>query len=186
VSGAGDYAIPPSNPYASSLTFAQELWDYGLRNPWRFSFDRLTHDLYIADVGQASREEIDVAPASSAGGENYGWNITEGTICYIAATCNTAGITPPVLDYDHSQGCAIIGGYVYRGADIPALRGLYFYSDNCGGWVRSFRLQAGQAMDNSDWPDLNTGDAVMSFGEDARGELYVMVASGPIYKIVPQ
>ncbi|HMV31317.1 MAG TPA: PQQ-dependent sugar dehydrogenase, partial [Gemmatimonadales bacterium] len=121
VSGA-TYTIPGTNPYASSTAFRQELWNYGLRNPWRWSFDRLTGDLYIGDVGQGDYEEVDVQPSGSSGGENYGWNTMEGTHCYPdASPCNQAGLALPVLDYGHGQGCSVTGGYVYRGQDIPSL-----------------------------------------------------------------
>ena len=119
-------------PYATSTTFRHELWNYGLRNPWRFSFDRLTGDLYIADVGQDRVEEVDVAPASSGGGENYGWNEVEGNECYTSG-CNLSLYVAPVATYTHADGCAVIGGYVYRGSAIPALAGTYFYSDDCSG-----------------------------------------------------
>jgi glucose/arabinose dehydrogenase len=132
----GDYAVPNDNPFAGDPTASPELWDYGLRNPWRFSFDRLTGDLYIADVGQGDREEINVSPAAQGGGKglNYGWNIMEGTVCTpgVNPNCNMAGLTLPVLDYDHSGGsCSVTGGHVYRGAAIPAIWGTYFYADYC-------------------------------------------------------
>jgi glucose/arabinose dehydrogenase len=123
VGSSGPYTIPASNPWATHPTFRHELWNYGLRNPWRFSFDRATGDLYIADVGDGTREEVDVLSHLSTGGENLGWRIMEGTECYGGGACDMTGLTLPVLDYDHSEGCSIIGGYVYRGAAIPALRG---------------------------------------------------------------
>ncbi len=184
VSGAGGYTIPPGNPYATSTVFRKELWSYGLRNPWRFSFDRQSGDFYIADVGQNAHEEVDVTPATSTGGENYGWNITEGFSCYNAPTCDQTGITPPVLDYDHGQGCSVTGGYVYRGAAIPALQGHYLYADYCGGWVRSFRWQNGQAIDQQDRPALAPGSLITSFGQDAAGELYILQQSGEVFRIV--
>jgi hypothetical protein len=187
VSGSGDYVSPPGNPFTSPD--ASELWDYGLRNPWRFSFDRTTGDLWIADVGQDSREEINVATAASGGGKglNYGWPITEGTACFSPPVgCNRAGLHEPVLDYTHSgASCfSVTGGYVYRGAAIPALRGTYFYADFCAGWVRSFRLQAGVATEQTDWVALRPGGNVTSFGEDARGELYVLSSAGTVHRIV--
>jgi glucose/arabinose dehydrogenase len=185
VSGTGTYSIPPTNPYASSTTFKKELWNYGLRNPWRWSFDRQTHDLYIGDVGQNLYEEIDVQPASSTGGENYGWNIMEGLHCYSPSSgCNQAGITLPVLEYDHSQGCAVVGGYVYRGSAIPALQGTYFYSDNCSSFIRSFRWTGSGIAESKSWPALETSASVSSFGEDSAGELYVVDLAGRIYKVV--
>ncbi|HXW96983.1 MAG TPA: PQQ-dependent sugar dehydrogenase [Gemmatimonadales bacterium] len=184
VSGSGTYTIPSTNPYATNATFRHELWNYGLRNPWRWSFDRQTHDLYIGDVGQDLYEEIDVQPATSSGGEDYGWNIMEGTHCYNASSCNETGLTLPVLDYDHTNACAVVGGYVYRGSAIPALQGTYLYGDYCGGWVRSFVWSAGIATQQKDQPDLSPGSAITSFGEDTRGEVYIVLASGTILKIV--
>jgi glucose/arabinose dehydrogenase len=182
IDGGTPYAIPSTNPYASSQTFRQEIWSYGLRNPWRFSFDRLTGDLYIGDVGQNAREEIDVQPASSMGGENYGWNIMEGNICFSPSTgCNQSGLTLPALDYTHAIGCSVTGGYVYRGSAIPAIQGRYFYGDFCGGWIRSFLYQNGQVSEETQW--LTGVGSITSFGEDALGELYVTVSSGSVYKI---
>jgi len=183
VSGTGGYTIPPDNPYAGSATLAKELWNYGLRNPWRFSFDRATDGLYIGDVGQDTREEVDVVPGG-LGGQNYGWNIMEGLSCYGAMGCDQTGLTLPVLDYGHDQGCAVTGGYVYRGSAMPALSGLYFYGDYCGGWVRSFRYQGGQATDPREWPSLAASGGLTSFGEDARGELYLLLQSGTVYRLV--
>lgn len=180
VSGA-TYASPASNPFAGSGTFRHELWNYGLRNPWRWSFDRMTSDLYIGDVGQNAYEEVDVQPAGSTGGENYGWNIMEASHCYAASTCNTAGLTIPVLTYGHASGCAITGGYVYRGTAVPAIQGHYFYSDACSGFIRSFRWNAGTVTDQTQWSRL-TISGVNSFGEDANGELYVMTHSGDLYR----
>ncbi|HEU4698717.1 MAG TPA: PQQ-dependent sugar dehydrogenase [Gemmatimonadales bacterium] len=189
VDGPTGYAVPPDNPFVGRAGARGELWDLGLRNPWRFSFDRATGDLYIADVGQGAREEVNVAPAAPGGagrGLNYGWNIMEGTICYQAASCNRTGLTLPVLDYGHDQGCSITGGGVYRGAAIPALQGTYFYSDFCSGWIRSFRWVNGAVTDPREWPTLKPGGQVPSFGEDAAGELYVLDAGGTVYRVVPQ
>jgi glucose/arabinose dehydrogenase len=184
VRGNGTYTIPASNPFANSTTAAHEVWSYGLRNPWRWSFDRQTHDLYIGDVGQEQHEEVDVQPAASAGGENYGWNIMEGFSCYGGGTCNQAGLKLPVLDYSHSNGCAIVGGYVYRGAALPSISGQYFYSDNCTSFIRSFHWTGSGIVDQKDWPDLAISGSVSSFGEDAAGELYIVDLGGRIFKIV--
>jgi glucose/arabinose dehydrogenase len=184
-SGTG-YSVPPSNPWAASV--APELWNYGLRNPWRWSFDRLTGDLYVGDVGQDDREEIDVSTAASGGGRgvNYGWSIAEGLGCYPPGldTCDRTGLTDPVIDYGHGVGCSVIGGYVYRGSAISGLRGTYFYGDFCNGWVKSFRYQSGNATEQTNWPDLAPGGNITSFGEDARGELYVMTQQGAVDRIV--
>jgi glucose/arabinose dehydrogenase len=185
VSGPGAYAIPGTNPYAGSSTIRQELWNYGLRNPWRFSFDRQTGDLYIGDVGQNAHEEIDVQLAGSAGGENYGWNTMEGLHCYSPGMCSRTGLTLPLVDYGHGDGCSVTGGYVYRGSAIPALRGRYFYGDYCGGWIRSFRLQSGKAEDRQEHRSLETPGSLTSFGEDAAGELYVLTQNGNLYRLVP-
>ena len=185
---ADGYTVPPDNPFVGVSGARGEVWSYGLRNPWRFSFDRLTGDFYIGDVGQSRLEEIDVAPVSAGGGRgvNYGWNIMEGAGCYAASSCDTTGLTPPVLQYDHGQGCSVTGGYVYRGAAIPALQGQYFYADYCSGFVRSFRLVDGAPADQASWPTLRPGGAIPSFGEDAAGELYVLAADGRVLKIVPR
>lgn len=184
-SGGGDpYGIPSDNPFVGGGG-APEVWAFGLRNPWRFSFDG---DLiYIGDVGQNAWEEITVAPAA-AGGLNHGWPITEGLHCFSPSSgCDQAGLTLPVLEYSHSDGCSVTGGYVYRGAAIPELDGHYFYSDWCGGWLRSFRYENGQAVDQRDWTEqVGQLASVASFGTDSAGELYVTTAAGDVWKLVPQ
>lgn len=177
------YAIPPDNPFAGTAGTRPEIWARGLRNPWRFSFDPAGGRIYIADVGQNQYEEINVAAASD-GGLNYGWNIMEGTHCFASATCSMAGLTMPVLEYGHGEGCSVTGGHVYRGAGIAALAGHYVYSDYCAGWIRSFRLENGAATDRTDW-GLSAG-SVLSFGADGTGELYVLTAAGIVYRLVPQ
>jgi glucose/arabinose dehydrogenase len=186
VDAGSPYAIPADNPFVGQAGVRGEIWAYGLRNPWRFSFDAATGDLYIADVGQSAREEVDVQPAAHAGGANYGWNVMEGSICYAAASCSQAGLTLPVTDYTHADGCSITGGYVYRGQSLPVLQGRYLYSDYCTGWVRSFTYAGGQATDPRGWPDLSSGSGVTSFGEDGRGTLYIMTQGGSLYRIVPR
>jgi glucose/arabinose dehydrogenase len=179
---SGDpYTIPPSNPYVGQANKRGEIWAKGLRNPWRYAFDPPTGLLYIADVGQNSHEEVDVVPASQAG-VNYGWSVMEGASCYGATTCTQTGLTLPVLDYaTHVSGtCSITGGYVYRGTAIPAIRGHYFYSDYCAGFLKSFRYSNGVAVDQKDW-GLTSGN-VTSFGTDFAGELYVL-AGNTILKI---
>ncbi|HMU61698.1 MAG TPA: PQQ-dependent sugar dehydrogenase [Gemmatimonadales bacterium] len=179
------YTIPATNPFVGQPNMRGELWNWGLRNPWRFSFDRATGDLYIADVGQNEWEEVDVQPAASAGGENYGWAIMEGDHCYKSSTCNRGGLVMPVIEYGHGDGCSITGGFVYRGSAIPELVGTYFYGDYCNGWIRSFVYRNGSVTDAQSWPTLDTKQQITSFGEDARGELYVVLASGTIYRIAP-
>ena len=185
VRGASGYAIPLANPSQSDTSFAPEVWAYGLRNPWRFSFDRQTGDLYIGDVGQNLYEEIDIAPAQfqRGPGANYGWNIMEGKHCYPSDPCTTTGALP-IVEYSHVFGaCAVTGGYVYRGKAVAALQGTYFYADYCDGSVHGIR-----------WPDyLNpgmwtmlepTGGLISSFGQDAQGELYIVQSGGQVWRIV--
>jgi glucose/arabinose dehydrogenase len=186
-SGTG-YAIPADNPFVGRTDARPELWSVGLRNPWRFSFDAVTGDLYIADVGQDAWEEVDVVTtAQGAGrGANFGWNITEGRHCTTDPSCDLSRFTLPLTEYSHQDGCSVTGGFVYRGAAIPALQGHYFYSDYCSGWVRSFRLQDGVAADEQQWPTLAPGGNVPSFGQDAAGELYIMNVEGRVFRIVPR
>lgn len=182
--GGSPYAIPPDNPFVGVEGARPEIWAYGLRNPWRFSFDRLTGDIFIGDVGQDEWEEINFQPASSAGGENYGWRLMEGGDCYDPPTgCNPGGLVLPILEYDHSQGCAVIGGFRYRGAQVPTLSGQYLYADYCSG------LMWGAAQDDAGtWSTsvlLDAPFSVSSFGEGPDGELYVLSygSSGTLYKI---
>ena len=174
------YVIPASNPFDGLANHRGEVWAKGLRNPWRYAFDQPTGLLYIADVGQGEREEVNVVPATS-GGLNYGWNITEGTICYNASTCDRTGLTGPVLDYEHNPACSITGGYVYRGTAIQGLQGHYLYSDYCAGFLKSFRYSGGAAVDQKDW-GIDAG-SVTSFGQDIDGELYIL-AGNTISRIV--
>ncbi len=178
--GAG-YAIPRDNPFSATTGPSKrgEIWAWGLRNPWRVSFDAPSSRLYIADVGQSRREEIDVADDRDAG-VNYGWNRMEGSECFNASSCNRAGLRLPVAEYGHNDGCSITGGYVYRG-QIAAIRGHYFYSDNCQGWLRSIRVaENGTVAERNRW-DVGSLGAVTSFGVSASGELYVLNASGQVY-----
>ena len=182
-SGLQPYAIPQTNPVIEGRR--TEIWALGLRNPWRFSFDRGTGDLYIGDVGQGLREEIDFQPASSAGGENYGWRILEGSLCFIPASdCSPpSNYTPPVAEYDHSLGCSVTGGTVYRGVEFPLLHGIYFFGDFCSGRIWSLKRVA------NTWQQLlllDTGLNISTFGEDEEGRLYVAdYATGSISRIVP-
>lgn len=180
------YTIPSLNPFVGQANRLGEIWAYGLRNPWRYAFDAATGFLYIADVGQNRIEEVNVAAAATAG-VNYGWNITEGSLCYPGDPCNKQGLMLPVLEYAHdaSGGCSITGGRVYRGSAIPELRGRYFYSDYCNGWLRSFVYSNGAAAEQIDWNIINVG-LIYSFGEDAQKELYMLTSTGRAYKIVRQ
>jgi glucose/arabinose dehydrogenase len=182
--GTVTYAIPATNPFVGNAAYRPEIWALGLRNPWRFSFDRMTGDLYIADVGQDLYEEIEVQPASGSGGENYGWNIMEGLHCYNASSCNSTGLTMPVAEYDHSGGnCAVIGGNVYRGALYPALQGIYFYGDYCSGRIWGMK-RAGSTFATRLM--LESGMVISTFGEDEEGNVYVAdYNAGRIYRITP-
>ncbi|KQQ86540.1 sorbosone dehydrogenase family protein [Massilia sp. Leaf139] len=181
--GAQPYTIPPNNPYLNQAGRRPEIWAYGLRNPWRFAFDGT--QLYVADVGQDAREEVNVA-AASQGGLNYGWDIMEGTACFGAASCDRSGLTLPSFEYEHGandvNGCSITGGYVYRGTALPELAGRYFYSDFCRGFVKSFFPTEPAIAEQRDW-NLNTAGQVVSFGRDGAGELYVVNAGGRIFRI---
>lgn len=184
---AGDpYAVPSDNPLVDEPGARGEIWTWGLRNPWRFAFDRETGDLYIADVGQNRFEEVN-AVAGAGGGLDYGWNVMEGDACFEPREgCDREGLTLPVLTYGHDEGCSVTGGHVYRGQAIPALQGAYFYSDFCSGFVRSFRFSGGEAVDRRRWPELEpTERGVSSFGEDAAGELYLTTRGGSVYRVVP-
>ena len=175
------YAIPADNPFVGQANHRGEIWAKGLRNPWRYAFDAATGLLYIADVGQNLHEEVDVV-AANHGGVNYGWNIMEGASCYNATTCNQTGLQLPVIDYGHNGPCSITGGYVYRGSVIPGIRGHYFYSDYCAGFLKSFRYENGVAVDQEDWG--LTESSVTSFGQDFAGEIYMM-AGNTILKLAP-
>ena len=182
------FAVPGDNPFVATPGAFPAIWAYGLRNPWRISFDRATGDLLIGDVGQNAFEEVDVGLVSRRGGENYGWNVMEGNHCFDPpAGCNAGGLTLPVIEYSHGDGCSITGGYVYRGCRMPGYHGTYFYGDYCTSIIRSFRLQNGAATDQRDWTAaLSSGvDAISSFGVDGDGELYIVDHTGEVYRIVP-
>ena len=183
-----NYAIPADNPFVNQPGAQPEIWAYGLRNPWRCSFDRQTGDLYIADVGQLRREEINFQPASSAGGENYGWRLKEGTLPHIVGPANPPALIDPIHEYNRQDGRSIIGGYVYRGEAIPELQGTYFFADFHSSHVWSFRYDG---TDISDFTELDgeltveAGElrAIASFGEDEAGELYMVSLRGDLFKI---
>lgn len=176
------YIIPLNNPFVGTQGFLPEIWALGLRNPWRFSFDRLTGDLYFGDVGQDSFEEIDFQPASSQGGENYGWRIMEGLHCFNPPNCSPAGLTLPVIEYDHTQGNSVTGGMVYRGQNFPLMQGIYFYGDYFSGRIWGLK-QNGAVWENALF--LDTLPNIATFGEDEAGELYVADrANGRIYRLI--
>jgi glucose/arabinose dehydrogenase len=174
------YTIPDGNPFADGPV--REIWDYGLRNPWRFSFDRQTGDLWIGDVGQNAWEEIDFAAAGSTGGLNFGWDLFEGTHTFEGGP-GSAQTAPPVYEYPHDGStCVVTGGYVYRGQDIPALAGAYVFGDFCLGRLEALRLRAGRGPQVVELGPVV--ENLASFGEDANGELYALSLSGPVYRIV--
>jgi glucose/arabinose dehydrogenase len=186
VSGLESYRIPSDNPFVDWSDVRSEIWALGLRNPWRFSFDRTTGHLYIGDVGQNLYEEISFQAGTSSGGENYGWDVMEGSHCFEPSEgCDTTGLIPPVAEYDHSFGCSVTGGYVYRGDHYPELRGTYFYGDFCSGNLWGLRRGSDGAWQNELL--LQSGLSISSFGEDAAGELYVLdYRDGTVYRLVSQ
>ena len=204
-----NYAIPPSNPFVG-VAGADEIWAYGLRNPWRNSFDRGTGDMYIGDVGQIAWEEIDFLPASSGGGENYGWNCMEANACSAASSgcspvscvCNDPSLTDPIHDVSHSEAFSLTGGYAYRGCRIPGMQGEYFFADFVTDRIWSFnysgagtvpagdvKLRSGQAGGTNELVNAFPILDIASFGEDAAGEIYIVdrgtTTSGEVFKIVP-
>ncbi|WP_405616994.1 PQQ-dependent sugar dehydrogenase [Streptomyces sp. NBC_01508] len=177
------YTIPKGNPFVNDPNAKDEIWAYGLRNPWRFSFDSGTGDMLIGDVGQSDWEEIDWASGKSGGGENYGWSSMEGTHPFRGGT-EPANHTRPVHEYDRTGlGCSVTGGYVYRGDAIPALKGQYLYSDYCDGTVRTLKMKNGKVTGQSDLGVTN--GEVISFVQDGDGELYVLAIGGAISRIDP-
>ncbi len=193
VDGFSPYTIPADNPFVGDPGVLDEIWALGLRNPWRFSFDRLTGDLYIGDVGQNIWEEINFQPASSIGGENYGWRLKEGDSCFNPPTnCDPGGLTDPVFVYQHGPHCSITGGFVYRGANVPQLSGFYLLGDFCSGQYWTLRDTGG-----GNWEDntltifvndsaLTSSDNITAFGEDSDGEIYAITrrsGAASVYKI---
>lgn len=175
VDGGPPYAVPPDNPLVGGAG-RPEIWAWGLRNPWRFSFDRATGDLWLGDVGQAQWEEVNRIQR----GGNYGWNIREGAHCFAAPTCAAAGLIDPVAEYGHDLGCSITGGYVYRGGAIPSLHGAYLYGDFCSGRVWALDPATAVVRELLD-TDLN----IVSFAEDQAGELYLVDGGGRLRRLVP-
>ncbi|MCS6871295.1 MAG: PQQ-dependent sugar dehydrogenase [Anaerolineae bacterium] len=184
VDNGDPYAIPASNPYADGRQGLPEIWSIGWRNPWRFSFDRVTGDMYIADVGQNRYEEVHIERRGAPGGLNYGWNIMEGSHCFSPRTgCNRNGLQMPIAEYDHSQGISITGGYVYRGAAFPRMQGYYFFAD-----FGSTKVWALREVRANEWEMTEIMSArfpVSSFGEDEAGELYLVdFGGGTIHRLV--
>ncbi|MEU3057721.1 PQQ-dependent sugar dehydrogenase [Streptomyces griseus] len=182
-SGGEPYAIPADNPFVADANAKDEIWSYGLRNPWRFSFDAGTGDLLIGDVGQSDWEEIDWAPADSEGGENYGWSSMEGTHPFRGGT-EPANHVPPVHEYDRTGlGCSVTGGFVYRGEALPDLQGSYVFSDYCDGTLRTLQMADGEVTGVGDL-GVSAGE-VISFVEDGDGELYVLGSNGTVSRVDP-
>lgn len=182
IDNGSTYTIPPDNPFIDNPEARDEIWAFGLRNPWRFSFDRATGDLFIGDVGQGMWEEIDFEARLDPGGRNYGWNRMEGSQCFQTDSCSASGLTPPIAEYNHLSGCSVTGGYVYRGKRFPALKGLYLFGDYCSGTIWAL------APSNSGgWTSAivgETGARISSFGEDEDGEMYVAdLSSGSAYLV---
>lgn len=175
------YAIPPDNPFVGEAGTRPEIWAYGLRNPWRFSFDRATGDLFIGDVGQGDLEEVDFL-AAGQGGANFGWDVMEGSQCFSEDDCSTEGLIAPIAEYDHEFGCSVTGGYVYRGPSAPALSGVYLFADYCSGNLWGLGRDASGEWTMSE--PIETGLTVSSFGEDAAGEIYVTDLKGGLYRVV--
>jgi len=188
-SGASPYAVPPDNPFVHTAGYRPEIWALGLRNPWQFSFDRQTGDLYIADVGENLYDHVDFQPAGH-GGQNYGWHTMEGAHCFRAATCDQRGLTFPVIEYgdgnpgsgDHKQGdCAIIGGQVYRGKAYPDMDGIYFYGDLCSGRIWGLQHVGDRWESNL---LVKVPFQITNIGADDSGELYVCnFADGAIMRL---
>ncbi|HEX6140523.1 MAG TPA: PQQ-dependent sugar dehydrogenase [Candidatus Limnocylindria bacterium] len=182
--GSNGYGVPSTNPFAPDGVRPGEgrleIWAFGLRNPWRFSFDPRGGDLYIADVGQGTWEEIDRQPADSPGGENYGWNVMEGRHCF-ASGCDQAGYVKPIAEYSHEQGCSVTGGYVYRGEAQPDLVGVYVFGDYCSGLVFTLQVDEGTVTPKV---VLESGMRISAFGTDESGEIYVADHGGAIYHLV--
>jgi glucose/arabinose dehydrogenase len=175
------YSIPPGNLYTAGEG-AAEIYATGMRNPWRFSFDPFNGDLYIGDVGQNQREEIDLLTAGQAGDRNYGWNFYEGSLPFKGTPPTGAAFVPPLWEYDHSQGCSVTGGVVYNGKSLPDWKGVYIFADYCSGLVWGL-LKTPDGIQHSLFHQ--TGAAVSSFGEDADGEVYLLDLNGKIYRLEP-
>jgi len=195
-----EYAIPADNPFVD-VAGADEIWSYGLRNPFRCSFDRATGDLYMGDVGQDAREEVNYQPMDSMGGENYGWSCMEGFVCSSASgcptsacVCNSPDLILPIHDYPHpgTGACSVIGGYVYRGCAIPDLQGSYWFTDFCNDDIFTFEVVDGMMTNLTertaelDPPGFDAINDVVSFGEDNDGEIYIVENGGQIWKIVAE
>jgi glucose/arabinose dehydrogenase len=174
------YGIPEDNPFVRDDVFRPEIWAWGLRNPWRYTFDRATGDLFIADVGHYLWEEINFQLADSTGGENYGWSVFEGAHSFSGESA-PPNVVMPIAEYSHADGCSVTGGYVYRGQSLPELEGAYFFGDWCSGITWTTRRDA-----QGNWQTdifMNTGRQISSFGEDVSGELYLVDHQGVVLRL---
>ena len=176
-SGQNTYLVPSDNPFVGQAGARPEIWAYGLRHPWRFSFDRETGDLWAGDVGEDKLEEINLVTP----GLNYGWNVLEGSRCFLGPDCDTAGLVPPVTEYGHDKGCSVTGGYVYRGTRLPSLYGAYVYGDFCTGRIWALRHDGSEVTEHLEIADTKL--RISAFGEDRAGELYVLSFDGGIYRL---
>ena len=175
----GSYSIPPDNPFAGVDDAGGEIWAYGIRNPWRFSFDRATGELWMADVGQNRFEEVDIVGR----GLNYGWNIMEGSACFRPSRgCDSQGLEMPIAEYGREGGCSVTGGYVYRGNRAPSLYGAYIYGDFCSGKIWALRHDGGRVTEKLELVDSRL--EISSFGEDQDGEIFILSFDGGIYRLV--
>ncbi len=183
VDNGSPYSVPPDNPYLGSPDILPEIWGFGLRNPWRYSFDAATGDLWLGDVGQGTWEEIDVVGAGSPGGVNFGWNVAEGNHCFNSRNCDLSPFVPAVAEYDHHAGdCAVVGGFVYRGAAFQSLQGVYFYADECTGRLWSLAQDGAGSWSSTEL--MTTGISISSFGEDQAHELYLTgLNDGTVYRL---
>lgn len=179
------YSVPQGNPFVDTGEGREEVWAYGLRNPWRISIDEEDGVVYIPDAGLTEREEINAVPLAATA-PNFGWAVTEGTTCYEADECETSGLVDPVIDWPNDgNACAVVGGEVYRGGAIPEMEGHYFYGDFCLGWVRTFRYESGEVREEREWESLKR-NLITSFSSDASGELYYTTFNGELWKILPR
>ncbi|MEZ4670655.1 MAG: PQQ-dependent sugar dehydrogenase [Anaerolineae bacterium] len=176
------YTVPPDNPFVGNGAFLPEIWAYGLRNPWRFSFDRATGELYIGDVGQWDWEEVNVQPAGQ-GGQNYGWSAFQATHPYLEQPqpVDESAVTMPVLEYAHTEGCSVTGGYVYRGGTLLDMQGVYLYGDYCNGRVWAAKRDADGVWQHALW--MQTNFVISSFGQDEVGEIYLVDYKGGISRL---
>jgi glucose/arabinose dehydrogenase len=181
--GGAPYSVPPDNPFVGREGALPEIWALGLRNPWRNSFDRVTGDLWIGDVGQNTTEEIDVRRNGEAAGANFGWSIFEGTKRFKPSGPDPSSLIAPVLTYPTSEGCAVTGGYLYRGTAIGGLAGAYLFADFCNGRLQVIRVKDDEVVERRDFGAV--ADQISSFGEDQFGEIYVLSLSDSLYRIVP-